>query len=144
MAAGADLYDNSLMHHLRHDRPSISPTYAHKCTHGHMYLVLETFIRAKSPTRLSCRWSRIVRQLSDAPPQARTTVNLHSIRTKMYPRTHVPRARCWFSANAATMGQDLALKNRPKSSAQQRGYACSRQQRQATRSTQFARNTGNS
>ena len=65
------------MHHLRHDRPSISDPYAHKCSHGHMYLVLDTFIRTKSPARLSCRWSRIVRQLSDAPPQARSTVDLH-------------------------------------------------------------------
>ena len=58
-----------------------------------MYLVLETFRRTKSPTRLSGGWSRIVRQLSDAPPQARTTVDLHSIRSEMFQRTHVPRAR---------------------------------------------------
>ena len=58
-----------------------------------MYLVLDTFIRAESPTRLSCRWSRLVRQLSDAPRQARSTVDVHSIRTKMFPRTHVPCAR---------------------------------------------------
>ena len=90
---GSDLYDNSLIHHLGHDRPSISSPYAWKCSHGHMYHVLETFGRAKSPTRLSCRWSRLVRQLSDAPPRARSTVNLHSIRTEMCPRTHVPCAR---------------------------------------------------
>ena len=77
----------------RHDRASISPPYAHKCSHGHMYLVLETFIRAESPTRLSGGWSRIVRHLSDAPFGARSTVNLPSIRTKMFPRTHVPCAR---------------------------------------------------
>ena len=93
MAAGAELYDNSLMHHLRHDRPSISDPYAHKCSHGHMYLVLDNFRRTKSPARLSCRWSRIVRQLSNAPPQARSTVHLRSIRPKMFPRTHVPCAR---------------------------------------------------
>ena len=139
------MYDNSLMHHLGHDRPSISspyawkcshghmyhvletfgradsPTrlgcrwsplvrqvsdaplqarstvdfspYAWKCSHGHMYHVLETFGRADSPTRLSCRWRRVVRQLSDAPPRARSTVNLRSIRMEMFPRTHVPRAR---------------------------------------------------
>ena len=58
-----------------------------------MYLVLDTFIRAESPARLSGGWSRIVRQLSDAPPQARSTVHLHSIRTKMFPWTHVPCAR---------------------------------------------------
>ena len=81
------------MHHLRHDRPSISTPYAQKCTHGHMYNVLDTFRRTKSPTRLSCRWSRLVRQLSDAPPQARSSVNLPSIRAKMFPRTHVPCAR---------------------------------------------------
>ena len=77
----------------RHDRASISPPYAHKCSHGHMYLVLETFIRAESPTRLSGGWSRIVRHLSDAPPQARSSVNLPSIRAKMFPWTHVPCAR---------------------------------------------------
>ena len=90
---GAELYDNSLMHHLRRDRPSISTPYAQKCSHGHMYLVLDTFIRTKSAARLSGDWSRIVRQLSDAPPQARSTVHLRSIRTKMFPRTHVPCAR---------------------------------------------------
>ena len=58
-----------------------------------MYHVLDTFIRAESPARLSWRWSRLVRQLSDTPFGARSTVNLPSIRPKMFPRTHVPRAR---------------------------------------------------
>ena len=58
-----------------------------------MYLVLDTFIRAESPARLSGGSSRIVRQLSDAPPQARSTVDFPYIRPKMCPRTHVQRAR---------------------------------------------------
>ena len=91
------MYDNSLVHHLGHDRPSISPPsparHAQKCSHGHMYPVLDTFRRAKSPTRLSGGWRRLVRQLSGTPPRARSTDNLHLIRPKMFPRTHVPRAR---------------------------------------------------
>ena len=70
------------MHHLEHDRSTNSRPYAQKCSHGHMYLVLETFRRSKSPTRLSCRWSRIVRQLSDAPPRTRSTDKFPSRRTK--------------------------------------------------------------
>ena len=90
------------------DRPSISTPYARKCSHGHMYYLLDTFGRSKSPTRLSGGWRRIVRQPSDAPPRARSTdkflsirinvptgtcttclmfpgpVDLHSIRTKMF------------------------------------------------------------
>ena len=81
------------MHHLRHDRPSISPPYAHKCSHGHMYLVLETFRRTKSATRLSGGWSRLVRQVSDAPPRARSTVQFLSICKGWCPRTDLPRAR---------------------------------------------------
>ena len=74
------------------DRPTNSSPYARKCSHGHMYLVLETFGRSKSPTRLSGGWRRIVRQPSDAPPWPRSTVDLHFIRTKMFPRAHVPSA----------------------------------------------------
>ena len=83
----------SLIHHLGHDRPSNSRPYAQKCSHGHMYLVLETFRRSKSAARLSCRWRRIVRQLSHAPPPTRSTEKFPSLRMKMFPRTHVPRAR---------------------------------------------------
>ena len=46
-----------------------------------MYLVLDTFIRAESAARLSGDWSRIVRQLSDAPLQERSTVDFPYIRT---------------------------------------------------------------
>ena len=70
-----------------------SRPHAWKCAHGHMYLVLDTFRRSKSPTRLRGRWSRIVRQLSDAPPRARSTDKFPSTRMEMCPRTHVPRAR---------------------------------------------------
>ena len=89
VAAGGELYDNLLMHHLAPDRPTNSSPYARKCYHGHMYYLLDTFGRSKSPTRLSGGWRRIVRQPSDAPPRARSTVDLHSIRTKMFPRAHV-------------------------------------------------------
>ena len=91
--AGGDLYDNSLIHHLGRDRPTNSSPYARKCAHGHMYHVLDTFRRAKSPTRLSGGWRRLVRQLSDRPPRARSTDKFLSVRTKMCTRTHVPRAR---------------------------------------------------
>ena len=60
---------------------------------GHMYYLLDTFGRAKSPTRLSCRWRRLVRQLSDTPPRARSIVEFHSITTEMCTRTHVLPAR---------------------------------------------------
>ena len=86
------MYDNSLIHHLGQDRPSIFSSYAQKCSHGHMYLVLVTFGWSKSPNRLSCRWIRIVRQLSDTPHRARSAVKFLFIRMKMFPRTHVPRA----------------------------------------------------
>ena len=83
--------------------------YARKCSHGHMYYLLDTFggrnptrwrleirlsIRTKmfprTPlgTRLSGGWRRIVRQSSDAPPP-RSTDKFLSIRTKMFPRAHV-------------------------------------------------------
>ena len=87
------MYDNSLIDHLGRDRPTNSSPYARKCAHGHMYHVLETFQRAKSPTRLSGGWSRLVRQVSDAPLRARSTDKFLTIRTKMCTRTHVPRAR---------------------------------------------------
>ena len=54
---------------------------------------LKPLAAQNSPTRLSCRWSRLVRQLSDTPPRARSTDKFPSIRMKMFPRTHVPRAR---------------------------------------------------
>ena len=65
-----NLYDNSLTDHLGRDRPTNSSPYARKCAHGHMYNVLETFQRAKSPTRLSGGWRQLVRQLSDRPSRA--------------------------------------------------------------------------
>ena len=90
---GGELYDNSRMHRLRRYLLSIFAPLARKRAHGHMYLVLETFERPTSPNRLSARWRRLVRQLSDAPPQALSMVDFHSIRSEMYTRTHVPRAR---------------------------------------------------
>ena len=90
---GGELYDNSRMHRLRRYLLSISTPLARKRAHGHMYHVLETFERPTSPNRSSARWRRLVRQLSDAPPQALSMVDFHSIRSEMYTRTHVPRAR---------------------------------------------------
>ena len=98
---GGDLYDNSLMHRLRRYLWSISTPYGRKCTHGHMYRVLETFERPTSPNRSSARWRRLVRQLSDAPPQALSMVDFHSIRSEMCTRTHVPRARNLRAPNIA-------------------------------------------
>ena len=63
--------------------------------------MLETFRRPKSPNRSSARWRRIVRQLSDAPPQALSIVDFHSIRSEMCTRTHVPRARNLRAPNIA-------------------------------------------